>query len=727
MKHIKRVIIAKVVFFALALLAASVQAANDMNNLVLSKESEECLYKCIEQIDFEMLEKRDPQLYKIVCANEVNNIFRVAAATKYCKNESICPQALENMKEEVISNITNENGYDMFLITIGVNQDIENVDAENPIYGFMTIDIKLLDDLKELINSGCLYESFQEAYTPVSLTKTTDFFMLLHMHVVLNTDIIQNTLDKELMDRSLYNLGKLVDTMKEEKLSYILEFEFKKFNEYIQPNNNPNINNNPNNNNNQKLEKINRYKAIHSALNTTPYEYSSVYLKHANDRFLLDKILKDDRVGIQHSYSLRFLDYLHPIVRLSLLHNLEIKIVEKNRNVTRIFNVVHDQNNYVNNGVADNSPSVNLDKLIIQLASVDYETAADIISLDDALLISECNEIYVEVSQEDIKYLKLIVAGMLPGKIIYIIHPNELILTNLKTGKQETVDDIIDLYEAREIPTNRIVALPQNFPLAIGQLLVLLTNFSQKGYLGPILACLISLVAHMRITSLAYYGLDTNYMWLYRFISGVLLLGYIVDWVPLLTQTSDGFKYIGICRVLYAVFGLAAVAGLLFTFKKRTYASATVKMQNRRNTVKKIFLGLYWLLYIPIVGTLIFGSLDMKICFIYSKIVTILATYVYILSACLSYTDRDVLNRLIRPNFGAPINVKQEFIQFFRTRTMTDTFINILIHLTTLITLIGSMVMFITYLHSIPTQDIQQHLQFVFYRSSNCIPVDIVQ
>ncbi|KAI5136371.1 hypothetical protein NEAUS06_1889 [Nematocida ausubeli] len=724
MKHIKRVIIAKVVFFVFVLLAASVQAANGMSNLLLSKESEECLYKCIEQIDFEMLEKRDPWLYNIVCANEANNIFRVAAAMKYCKNESICPHALENMNEEVLSNIINEKGYDVFLIKLITSQAMENVDVENPIYGFMTIDVKLSDKLKELINSGCLYESFQEVYTPVSLSKTTDFFMLLYMHIILNTDIIQNTLDKELMDRSLYNLGKLVDTMKEEKLSYILEFGFKKFNEYIQPNDNPN--DNPNNNNNQNLEKINRYKVIHSALNTTPYEYSSVYLKHANDRFSLDKILKDDRIGAQHSYNLRFLDYLHPIVRLSLLHNLEIRIIEKNRNLTHIFDAVHNRNNYVSNEIEDTTPPENLDKLIIQLASVDYETAADIISLDNALLISERNEIYVEVSQEDIKYLKLIVAGMLPGKIIYIIHPNEPILTNLKTGKQETVDDIIDLYEAREIPTNRIVALPQNFHI-IGQLLILLTNYSYKGYFGPLLAILISLVAYMRMVSLTFNGLDTNYMWLYRFISGVFLLGYIVDWVPLLTQTSDGFKYIVICRVLYAVFGLAAVAGLLFTFKKKTYGSNTVKMQNRRTAVKKIFLCLCWLLWALIVGILIFGSLDMKTCLIYSKLFTILATYIYILSACLSDIDRDILNRLIRPNFFIPVNFRQECIQFFRTRVMTDTFINTLILKTMLATLLGSIVIFTVFLISIPTQDIQQHLQFVFSRSSNCIPVDIVQ
>ncbi|KAI5182739.1 hypothetical protein NEIRO03_0390 [Nematocida sp. AWRm78] len=706
MKILTRTMIIIILLTRAVLTAQNPRDIEDSENIEV-KHSDSYLMEFREymsDLNIELIKQNDPDYYRILEANQVNNIFRIAALFKYSNNEGKDTDYIVRKKNSIIHEIKRfkynrvfyTNVLNVFLSKYKKYED----NMRNSDYDILEDTLCLLSmlDYYNVIKNTDILDLQNEDYNGnYNIEDSENLYKTIFFHLVLNTDVITKKYNKRNMDIVLMNLGKIIDKILD---SGNFELANKIFND-----------NNDNNNGQMRQITI----IINNVLNRPLYEYSRRHLCYKYSNILIDDILDAESMTPSLYYNTEFMTYLHPIVRLCIKYNLDIKIVTNGSKTSEFRKDALELQ-------LPNSPATLPDEILdieISDANIQKDKFQYIIPADAINTLINCKELYIDVSQKNQKYVKEFEKLLVNNPNIYILQNNGESLLDYKQNIKITKEDLMTLIEKSRLKgfaNDAILAVESCIVLTIVyNSLILISAF--KLYCGFYMAICFTLLGLFKQVKQDLYNGSKQLLYIFNGIIVSIILDYLMNLVPLFTETSNEFKYIHECRIIYGILMAISTIGLLIClFNQKLFFSRTIAAQKTRKIIRNVFFSIFLLLLAIVTATVLFGDKEILMALLYTKATETLGVLYFIAAFTIVRVDSDIM--FFSDFKNLPKIAFNKIYTMFDERSFTSQFIPYVIILTGYILIPVYICLFIRLECIIPYEDMLSYVKYTFSKGS---------
>ncbi|KAI5143053.1 hypothetical protein NEPAR06_0676 [Nematocida parisii] len=584
----------------------------------------------MSDLDIELIKQNDPDYYKILEANEVNNIFRISALFKYSNNKGKDMDYITQKKNSIMHEIKRFKYKRVF--DASLSNPIRTGDILDCTDDTQNINYNLLEDILDLLSMLDYYNAIKntdildlqnEDYNGnYNIEDSKNLYKTVFFHLVLNTDVITRKYNKRNMDIVLMNLGKIIDKILD---SGNFELANKIFNH---------------NDDSMETDKITII--VNSVLNRPLYEYSRRHICYKYSNMLIDNILDAESMIPSFYYNTEFMSYLHPIVRLCIKYNLDIKIVA-NGSKTSEF-----RTDALKLQIPDSLATFPDEILDIEISDANVQEGKFhyIIPVNSIHALINCKELYIDVSQNNQKYIKKFEKLLVNNPNIYILQNNGKDLLDYNNNTKITKEDSMALIEKSRLKglSSDDILLNEDITITaiIYNYIIWVSGF--KLYSGFYMAICFTILGLLKQVKQDLYNGSRCVMYFFNSIIISIILDCFVNLVPLFTEVSNEFKYIHECRIIYGVLMAISMIGLsLCLFNQKLFFTRTIAAQKTRKIIRNVFFSIFLLLLAIVTATVLFGDKDILMALLYTKAPETLGVLYFIAAFTIVRVDSDVL------------------------------------------------------------------------------------
>ncbi|OAG33421.1 hypothetical protein NEIG_00976 [Nematocida sp. ERTm5] len=658
----------------------------------------------MSDLNTELIKQNDPDYYRILEANQVNNIFRIFALLKYSNNEGRDVDYIIKKKSSLVKEIRRfkYNGvfYTDYLNTFLFKYIFYLNDIQHSNYNLLEDTLCLLyilDYYNVIKNTDILDLQNMEYNGNYNIEDSGNLYKTIFFHLVLNTDVITREYNKRNMDIVLANLGKIIDKILD---SGNFELANKIFNE-------------GNHNNNEQVRRI--IIIINNVLNRPLYKYSRRQVCHKYSNMMIDDILDAESMTPSLCYNAEFMLYLHPLVRLCIKYNLDIKVVTNGSKAVKFRTDALKLQ-------IPNSPATFPEGILdieISDANIQEGEFQYIIPAGAIYELINCKELYIDVSQKNQKYIKEFKKLFVNNPNIYILQNNGKSVLDYKKNTKITKEDLM-----ASIEKSRLKGLASDAILAVEACIVLTIVYNSlilisafKLYCGFYIAICFTLLGLLKQIKQDLYNGSKQLLYIFNGIIVSIILDYLMDLVPLFTEISNEFKYIHECRIIYGTLMAISLIGLsLCLFNQKLFFSRTITAQKKRKIIRNVFFSIFLLLLAIVTATVLFGDKDILMALLYTKATETLGVLYFIAAFTIVRVDSDIL--FFSDFKNLPKIAFNKIHTMFDERVFTSQFIPYVIILTGYILIPVYICLFIRLECIIPYEDILSCVKYTFSKGS---------